>query len=58
MMDLCLGARARLASVADVKRAWTVRLMGVDVQLLGLATCQNTHGGPFVAEGSTSLLGS
>lgn len=31
--------------------------MGVNVQLFGLATCQNTHGGPFVTEGNTSLLG-
>ena len=34
-----------------------VQVDGVDIQLFGLATCQNTHGGPLVAEGDTSLLG-
>ena len=29
----------------------------VDIQLFGLATCQNTHGGPFATEGDTSLFG-
>lgn len=32
-------------------------LMGVNIQLFGLATCQNTHGGPFVARGRHQPVG-